>query len=344
MPRITHVLRTQDFYKELLADLVQFGIFMRDKVWRGRQRPRWLEDKTLILLFYEPSSRTKTSFRRAFEYLGGREVVDDQDPNSFSSAVKGESLDDTIKMLNLYEADPRNCVIVLRHPHPEAAEWAAKVSHIPIINAGCGRMSGQHPTQALTDYFIIVDKLNRLSVINGQANINLSDLHFVMVGDLRNGRTVRSLCYLIGKHSGYGDKNIRITFHSPPPLRMADDIKEYLNRKNVSWRESDDIYESISDGDVFYWTRIQKEALGNLKSRYDEFRRMYRLTPDMVYKMKPNALILHPFPRDSSLNPESGKVEPEISEAVDAYPQAYYFEQMQYGLWIRMALLLMILK
>jgi aspartate carbamoyltransferase catalytic subunit len=259
-------------------------------------------------LFYEPSTRTRFSFEAAMRKLGG-EVITTESASQFSSAAKGETLEDTIRVVENY-AD----IIVLRHYEIGAAERAAKIATVPIINAGDG--AGQHPTQALLDLYTIEKELGRID------NISIA-----MVGDLANGRTVRSLAYLLGKY-----EDIEIYFVSPPIVRMKPDIKSYLKRHNVKFYEETDLKKVSAKVDVIYQTRIQKERFGERLEDYEKARGKYIIDKEILKVMKKDAIIMHPLPRLD-----------EITKEVDKDPRAAYFRQAQNGLYIRMALLKMLL-
>ena len=208
---LQHFIESQQLTKSLI-----FSLFQRaDHLRKGSHDV--LKGKLLATLFYEPSTRTRLSFESAMLKLGGQ-VVTTENAKEFSSTVKGESLEDTIRVLSSYVD-----AIVIRHFEEGAAKRAADISTIPIINAGDGK--GQHPSQALLDMYTIYRELGRLEQIR-----------IIMIGDLVHGRTVRSLSYLLGKF-----ENIEIIFMSPENLRMCDDIKDYLNRHNVKWREETDL-------------------------------------------------------------------------------------------------------
>ena len=258
-------------------------------------------------LFYEPSTRTRFSFEAAMLRLGGS-IITTENAREFSSAAKGESLYDSTRIINGY-AD----IIVMRHHEAGSAEKAAQVSTAPVINAGDG--AGQHPTQALLDLYTIQSHFHEIN-----------NLKVAMVGDLKYGRTVRSLSYLLTKYSG-----IRIFFVSPSVCRMESDIKNYLDKAGVSWEEETDLDTVLPLVDCVYMTRIQRERF-IVPEDYDEAAGKYILTLDKVRRMKPDAIIMHPLPR---LN--------EIPQEVDDDPRAYYFEQAQNGLYIRMALLYLLL-
>ena len=235
--------------------------------------------------------------------LGGG-VISTENAREASSASKGETLEDTIKIVNQY-AD----IIVLRHFEAGSALRASQVSQVPIINAGDG--AGQHPTQALLDLYTIERELG-----------HIDDIHLAGVGDLRFGRTVRSLAYLLGKF-----KNITMTFVSPPELKMGDDIKAYLKRHNISFTETEDLESTMKSADVIYQTRIQKERFPDVEE-YERLKDSFVITRELVDSMKKKAILLHPLPRVN-----------EIKREVDDSPHAMYFKQAGYGVLMRMALL-----
>jgi aspartate carbamoyltransferase catalytic subunit len=263
--------------------------------------------KILASLFYEPSPRTRFSFESAMHRLGGS-VVTTENAKEFSSFAKGESLEDTIRIIGGY-AD----VIVMRHYEIGAAKRAAEISSVPVLNAGDG--AGQHPTQALLDLFTMHRKFGRLD-----------RLRVAMVGDLKYGRTVRSLAYLLAKY-----RSVQLVFVAPNVCRMHDDIKGYLDRNGVRWEENENLEAILPEVDCIYMTRIQKERF--LDSReFQEANNRYRLTADSLDKMRPDAIVMHPLPRVGEIDPSA-----------DSNPRAVYFEQARNGLWIRMALILYVL-
>lgn len=261
--------------------------------------------KQICTLFYEPSTRTRLSFETAALKLG-MGVVSTENAAGFSSAAKGETIEDTINVLNGYHLT----AVVIRHTENGAASRAASVSQVPIVNAGDG--TGEHPTQALLDAYTIQKQFGRLD-----------NLRVVMGGDLKYGRTVRSLCRLLALYPGN-----HISFVSIPELQMGDDIKDLLKKSGTTFDETSDVNEVFPEADVVYWTRLQKERIENADSiDYDKF----TLTKDSVSKLPEDAIILHPLPRIH-----------EIKTEVDEDPRAKYFEQAGNGLYIRMALLDMI--
>jgi len=262
-----------------------------------------LAGQVMAALFYEPSTRTRLSFEAAMLRLGG-EAMGTDNAREFSSAAKGETLEDTIRIVSGY-AD----VIVVRHNEEGAAKRAAAVSSVPIINAGDG--PGQHPTQALLDIYTIKDELNRLDGIK-----------VAMVGDLANGRTVRSLTYLLSKF-----KDIHLTFVAPPMVAMRDDLKTHLDEHHIPWVETEDLDSVLPEVDVVYMTRIQKERFANA-AEYEAVKGIYRIDDSKLELMRKYAIVMHPLPRVDEIAPE-----------VDADPRAAYFRQARNGLHVRMALL-----
>jgi aspartate carbamoyltransferase catalytic subunit len=305
---LSHVIESQQFDRDLLETVFQTADRLREDLYEERRFASALQGKIMASLFYEPSTRTRFSFESAMLRLGGS-VITTENAREFSSAAKGESLADSTRIMNGY-AD----VIVMRHNEAGSAARAAEISEIPVINAGDG--AGQHPTQALLDLYTIVDAFN-----------GVDNLKIAMVGDLRYGRTVRSLSYLLTKYA-----NVEIVFVSPPVCKMEGDIKAYLDRNNLPWREETDLKAVASEVDCIYMTRIQKERFHS-PDDYLEAAGKYILTPERVEAMKPDAIIMHPLPRVD-----------EIPKEVDDDPRARYFQQAQNGLYIRMALLFLLLN
>jgi aspartate carbamoyltransferase catalytic subunit len=308
MKKLGGVIEAQQFNAETLKTIFRIAEKMERKPVQ-----RFLKGKIMASLFYEPSTRTRLSFESAMKRLGG-EVVSTENAQQFSSKAKGESLEDSIRVISAY------CdVIVLRYHKEGGAERAQRFSRVPVINAGDGK--GQHPTQALLDLYTI---RKAFGGVNG--------LTVVMVGDLANGRTVRSLSYFLAKH--FPDN--RIIFVSPPQTRMGDDIKSYLNEHNVTWSETDDLRATAPVADVIYQTRVQRERFkDDAQSAYEEVVKeieRFTINAEILDLMKKKAIIMHPLPRVT-----------EISFAVDKDPRARYFQQAENGLFVRMALLKMIL-
>ena len=298
--RMRHVIESQQFSRSLLEELFARAEEMKREPHRFMGR---LNGQVMAALFYEPSTRTRLSFEAAMLRLGGLTMGTDN-AREFSSAAKGETLEDTIRIVSGY-AD----VIVMRHNEEGAARRAAAVSTVPIINAGDG--PGQHPTQALLDLYTIRDELNRIDGIK-----------VAMVGDLANGRTVRSLTYLLSKF-----KDIKLWFVAPPAVRMRDDLKAHLDEHHIPWVETEDLDAVLPEVDVVYQTRIQKERFESVEA-YNAVKGVYRIDRRALELMRKYAIIMHPLPRVDEIDPE-----------VDDDPRAAYFRQARNGLHIRMALL-----
>jgi aspartate carbamoyltransferase catalytic subunit len=261
------------------------------------------QNKILATLFYEPSTRTRFSFEAAMHRLGGR-VLSTEHASAFSSEIEGEQVEDSIRIIGNY-AD----VIVIRHHQEGGAARAAEVSPVPVINAGDGE-GGQHPTQALLDLYTIYRERP------------LDGLSVAIIGELDKGRTARSLAYLLAKF-----ERIKIFFVSPPELQMKPDILEYLDEHGVTYELEPDLMRVIGEVDVVYQTRIRPERVGDA-----ELLRRYAINSAVLPRMKLSAMILHPLPRTV-----------ELDKLVDSDPRALYFRQAANGLYVRMALLTMLL-
>ena len=266
-----------------------------------------LNCKIMATLFYEPSTRTRFSFEAAMLKLGGQ-VITTENATQFSSVAKGETLEDTIRIVNGY-AD----VIVLRHSDNNAPEIAAKVSEVPVINAGAG--TGEHPTQALLDMLTIHKELKQID-----------GLHVGMVGDIKYSRVIRSLIKFLGLY-----KNIKMDFCSPLELSLTDEDRAYLQEKKIPYAEHASVDSFIASVDVLYVTRVQKERFAS-QDEYERLKNAYVIDKNTIKKMKQEAIIMHALPRIT-----------EIASEVDSDPRAAYFRQAQNGLYIRMALLKMLL-
>lgn len=263
-----------------------------------------LHGKVLAALFYEPSTRTRLSFEAAMSRLGGSVIS--AEGIQFSSLYKGETIEDTMMMVGQY-AD----IIVMRHPEQGSADRAAAVSPVPFINAGDG--PGQHPTQALLDLYTLQKECGKLDGI-----------HIAMIGDLRYGRTVHSLSFLLGLY-----KNVRFTLVSPTELTMPTKVTSFYKEKRITYAETTNLAAGL-DCDVLYMTRVQQERFAD-PVEYERLKLKYILTADMVRGRK--TVIMHPLPRVG-----------EIAAEVDALPNAAYFRQARNGVPVRMALLDMLLE
>jgi len=298
--RLRHVIESQQFSRALLEDLFVRAEEIKREPHRFMGR---LAGQVMAALFYEPSTRTRLSFEAAMLRLGGQTMGTDN-AREFSSAAKGETLEDSIRIVSGYSD-----VIVLRHSEEGAARRAAAVSTVPVINAGDG--PGQHPTQALLDLYTIRDELTRIDGVR-----------VAMVGDLANGRTVRSLTYLLSKF-----KDVKVWFVAPPEVAMRADLKAHLDEHRIPWVETQDLDAVLPEVDVVYMTRIQKERFEDPEI-YNKVKGVYRIDAQAMALMRKYAILMHPLPRVDEIAPE-----------VDADPRSAYFRQARNGLHIRMALL-----
>ena len=303
--KLHHIIESQQFTLPMLHDLFTRADQMGGVLARGGTLD--YQDKIMASLFYEPSTRTRFSFESAMLRLGGK-IVSTERAQDFSSVSFGESLEDTIRVVADY-AD----VIVLRHNQVGGVKRAAAVSSTPIINAGDGK-GGQHPTQALLDLYTIYKEIKTIDGVK-----------VALVGNLLDGRTVRSLAYLLGKF-----ERVKIYFVAPPTLQMKQDILDYLNRHNIWYTLESDFLKILPDVDVVYITRIEEEKIP-AASIEKPFKR-YFIDNEVMSRLQPHAILMHPLPR---LN--------EISPMVDADPRAAYFRQTRNGVLVRMALLASVL-
>ena len=262
------------------------------------------QNRIMATLFYSPSTRTRFSFEAAMHRLGGR-VLSTEHANAFSSEIDGEQVEDSIRILGCYSD-----VIVIRHHQEGGAKRAALVSPVPVINAGDGD-GGQHPTQALLDLYTIY----RERTLNG--------LSVALIGELDKGRTARSLAYLLAKF-----ERVKMYFVSPPETQMKSDILAYLDEHDVQYVQETDLERVVGEVDVVYQTRIRPERLCDRATL-----RRYAIDSSVLQRMKADALILHPLPRTV-----------ELDKSVDDDPRALYFRQARNGLYVRMALLTMLLE
>ena len=306
---LKHIIESQQFNRDWLEkEFFPLTKQMENIAKEGGSNS--LSGKKMITFFYEPSTRTRASFEIAMNMLDGKVVFSTENARQFSSVAKGETIEDTIRILCSYKPD----VIVIRTDEQEMVKRAAQFSSVPIINAGDG--TGQHPTQALLDIYTIQKEIGR---INGTA--------IAMVGDLTRGRTVRSLSYLYAKFP-----DVKIHFVAPPTLKIKEDIKEYLKKHNVWFQEEDDLKKVAPLVDVIYQTRIQKERTSSLEGTEELIKSSYIINQEIMNLMKKDAIVMHPLPRVD-----------EISSEVDIDHRAAYFRQAENGLYIRMALLQMLL-
>ncbi|MGB9701567.1 MAG: aspartate carbamoyltransferase [Candidatus Kapaibacteriota bacterium] len=299
---LQHIIESQQFKVPRLMELFERTNQMRKIVQRGGTLD--YQDKILASLYYTPSTRTRFSFESAMYRLGGK-VLSTEQAREFSSEIKDERLEDTIRIIGNY------CdVIVLRHHEIGGAKRAAAVSSVPIINAGDGS-GGQHPTQALLDLYTIHNECH-----------SIDGLSVAFIGALDNGRTVRSLAYLLSKFD-----RVKLYFIAPDEMQMKPDILEHLNEHNISYELLNSTKGILKHLDVLYVTRIDGERLKERNIDLDNF----NIGSSVLKNLKNDALIMHPLPRSIEISPE-----------VDLDPRAAYFRQAENGLYVRMALLTML--
>ena len=264
--------------------------------------------KIVVILFYEPSSRTFGSFSTAIKQIGGQ-TVEILNPQQFSSVVKGETFEDTIRVFEAYSD-----AIIIRHPETGSAQKAADIARfVPIINAGDG--IGEHPTQALADLYSIKEKFK-----------TLHNLHVVFFGELAHYRSVNSLAKLLAMFEG-----IRMSFISPAKVGLNPNIRQYLQNKKVKIRELHNLDEVIEDTDVLYVSRVKKEFMS--EALYKKIQGKYFVDKNVLSKMKAKSIIMHPLPRVGEILPE-----------VDNDPRAIYLRsQIRNGTYVRMALIALVL-
>ncbi|MGD0916665.1 MAG: aspartate carbamoyltransferase [Thermodesulfobacteriota bacterium] len=298
------ILHGNQFSKKDINTIIKIASDF-EKELKRKESLSLLKGKILATLFFEPSTRTRLSFETAMQRLGGGVIS--MASSESSSAAKGETVADTARTVSQY-AD----VIVMRHPRIGSAKEAADAAPVPVINAGDG--AGQHPTQALLDIYTIHRELG-----------SLENLVVSMVGDLKNGRTVHALVELLSLFQA------RLYFVSPVTLRMPDAITSHLKQKGIEIEETEDLREAASRSDLIYMTRIQKERFEDL-SEYERVKGRYVIDENFLKGLKKRMIVMHPLPRVDEISPE-----------VDLYPGAAYFRQVRNGVYVRMALLAMIL-
>lgn len=297
LTRLRHVVSSEQFHPEQLE-----ALFARAEALDGVRDDR-LQRRIMASLFYEPSTRTRLSFESAMLRLGGA-VLGTEAAHTFSSAIKGETLEDTVRMVSTY-AD----IIVLRHDQQGAAARAAAVATVPVINAGDG--PGEHPTQALLDLFTIQREVGHVDGVT-----------VAFCGDLRFGRTARSLALLMAQFPG-----VRYVFVAPQVVQVGADILARLEERRVPYTLTDSLRDVIGDVDVVYQTRVQRERFTE-PAEFEEANNAFRIDARLMRLLRPNAVLMHPLPRVD-----------EIAAEVDSDPRAAYFRQAANGVTIRMALL-----
>ncbi|XP_012543292.1 CAD protein [Monomorium pharaonis] len=299
-----HVITVDIFNKEILKDIFSLAEAYRNSIRKERPLDHILKGKIMASIFYEVSTRTSCSFAAAMERLGGRVIYMD---GTTSSVKKGETLEDSVTVMAGY-AD----VVVLRHSEPGAATRVTQYCRKPILNAGDG--TGEHPTQALLDIFTIRDEFG---TVNG--------LTITMVGDLKNGRTVHSLARLLTLY------NVELRYVNPPGLDMPNHVVNYVAERGIPQERFSSLEEALPDTDVLYMTRIQSERFAT-QEEYQKMCGLFIVTPQLMSRAKRKMAVMHPLPRVF-----------EISKEFDTDPRAAYFRQAENGVYVRMALLAMIL-
>jgi aspartate carbamoyltransferase catalytic subunit len=298
------ILHGNQFSNREIDEIIRNASYF-EKELKKKDSLNLLKGKILATLFFEPSTRTRLSFETAMQRLGGGVIS--MASAEGSSAAKGETVADTARTVSQY-AD----VIVIRHPRIGSAKEAADAASIPVINAGDG--AGQHPTQALLDTYTIYKELG-----------SLKNLVISMVGDLKNGRTVHALVELLSLYKA------RLYFVSPEVLRMPEEITSNLKKKGIEIEETEDLEKAASESLLIYMTRIQKERFTDL-TEYERVKGQYVVDEEFLKKLKKKITILHPLPRVDEIRPE-----------VDSYSGAAYFRQVRNGVFVRMALLAMVM-
>ncbi|PWI57323.1 aspartate carbamoyltransferase [Sulfoacidibacillus thermotolerans] len=296
-----HLISAKQLQKTEIMEFIDRAKHMASILKQGGTHT--LDGKLMAALFFEPSTRTRLSFETAMLRLGGQ-VISTESAREFSSAVKGETLEDTIRVVAGYVD-----VIVLRHHEIGAAARAASVSTVPILSAGDG--AGEHPTQALLDLYTIERELG-----------HVDGLTVALVGDLLYGRTVHSLVYLLSQFT-----SVRLLCTAPASTPLPDDVRDFALAKGVSVEYEPNLERAARQADVIYQTRIQKERFSSL-AEYDAVKGKYVIDEGTLLVMKEHAIIMHPLPRAG-----------EITPGVDKDPRAAYFRQSHYGVPMRMGIL-----
>ena len=298
------IISTKDFTRNDLEFIFDVSKQAKEKPEKFRNK---LSGKIISMIFFEPSTRTYQSFQTSAKILGC-DVIGFTEPSSSSYIGKGESFHDTIRIFENYG----DC-IVIRHSSAGSTRYAAEISSKPIINAGSGFQ--EHPTQALLDLFTINEEFGKLDSLN-----------IALVGDLKYSRTMPSLCYALSNF------DIRLNLIAPNSLQIRPEIELFLKSKNIEFRKLENLNEVISELDVLYTTRVQKERFLD-PAEYLKLKGSYRITLESIENAKQELIILDPLPRVD-----------EISTEVDKTKFARYFEQARNGLFVRTALLSLILS
>lgn len=323
--RNKHIISVDQFRREDLNILFDAATSIRKRI---RTQDRGLTElcagKVMASLFFEASTRTDMSFQAAMRRLGG-DVIAVSNGVQFSSMYKGENLSDTIRAAGCY-AD----VLALRHPEIGSSYEAGyyldllnkRIDNPTVVISG-GDGIGEHPTQALLDMFTIYDQKR-----------TLDNLTITLVGDLKHGRTVHSLAKLLAY---YDAKNINLCFVAPESLQMPSEITNLAKAHDINVIETDDLTNVIHETDVIYWTRIQEERFDDV-AEYEKIKDRFIMTPPVLAKSRPDAILMHPLPRKHEMGTRDDH------DILDKDPRAIYFEQMENGMFVRMALLVKVLR
>jgi aspartate carbamoyltransferase catalytic subunit len=303
---LQHILEVDQFAPSDIDQILTHA--RRMKVVAENRTGSSLRGRILATLFFEPSTRTRLSFESAMFRLGGQ-ILSSEMASETSSAVKGETIEDTVRIVESYSD-----AIVIRHPKSGAAAEAAAVASVPIINGGDG--PHEHPTQALLDLFTIQSELGRID-----------NLRVGLVGDLRYGRAPRSLARIMSLLPG-----TKLAMVAPEGIQMESDVLKALDDAGVSYEIHNDLEPIIGDLDVVYMTRVQKERFPSIVA-YKEMSGKYKLDARLMDLLPPTSIVMHPLPRVD-----------EIDHAVDSDPRAAYFRQARNGVYVRMAVLDMLLN
>lgn len=301
----TQLTSTKQLDSDNITTFLQTARKMEESL-KQNEAIKTMQNKIMAALFYEPSTRTRLSFETAFLKLGGQ-IISATDVGS-SSLKKGETIHDTIKVAENY-AD----VLVMRHPEKGAAQAATEATGKPFVNAGDG--TGEHPSQALIDLYTIHKEHQKID-----------ELEISFVGDLKYGRTVHSLVYLLSNFS------VKFTFISPQELQVPTEIKDYLQAKNIPFTETDELESVIEKLDVMYVTRVQQERFDD-QAEYQRLKDKFIIDAQIVKKGKQNLTVMHPLPRIN-----------EIKTDVDTLPNAAYFKQVKNSVPVRMAILDLVMQ
>lgn len=327
--KIFHAVLAQQFDTNVISELCELSEMIR-AISATRQGTQFLTTllnyRRAMLYFTQPSTRTFLSFTAACQVLGLRYNTV-RDPKT-SSEVKGESEEDTVRVLSQYFD-----IIIMRHPKAGFAEHVARILEhmprtIPVINGGSGK--DQHPTQALLDVYTLFRCFTTPTSVRGSRRYHCNPFvgkTIAFVGDLKRGRTVRSLTYLLARYPG-----VKLVYISPPELAPEEDIVEYMRRSDVEFEMADDLQKWVGECDAIYMTRLQDEHDVAGESKKIDYSR-YSLTLDMAPQFKPNLVIMHPLPRRG-----------ELDEKLDSLPQAKYWAQVRNGMWMRAALIALIFE